>query len=84
MIDTLEKNVVRGVPVVRQRQQLSTEILTNLSIKTSTWRDCKSAVVFVLKQKATSTSRYILLSSNVSFETMVRGIRYKYVLSNRV
>ena len=35
MIDTLEKKVVRGV-AVQQQQQLSIEILTNLSIKTST------------------------------------------------
>ena len=35
MIDTLEKKVVRGVSVVQQQQQLSTEILTNLSLKIS-------------------------------------------------
>ena len=36
MIDTVEKNVASGVSVVQQQQQLSIEILTNLSIKTST------------------------------------------------
>ena len=60
MIDTLEKKVVRGVSVVQQQQQRSIEILTNLSIKTSTMYYRKSAV---LKQKARSRSRYILLSS---------------------
>ena len=33
MIDTVEKNVASGVSVVQQQQQLSIEILTNLSIK---------------------------------------------------
>ena len=36
MTDPLEKKGVSGVSVVEQRQQLSIEILTNLSIKTST------------------------------------------------
>ena len=53
MIDTLEKKVVRGVSVVQQQQQRSIEILTNLSIKTSTMYYRKSAV---LKQKARSLS----------------------------
>ena len=35
MIDTFEKKGVRGLSVVEQRQQLSIEILTNLSIKIS-------------------------------------------------
>ena len=48
MIDTLERNRVRGVSV-QQQQQLSIELLTNLSIKTSTRYYRKSAV---LKQKA--------------------------------
>ena len=48
MSDTLEKKVVRGVSV-QQQQQLSIELLTNLSIKTSTRYYRKSAV---LKQKA--------------------------------
>ena len=51
MIDTFEKKGVRGLSVVEQRQQLSIEILTNLSIKTSTRYYGKSAV---LKQKAIS------------------------------
>ena len=65
MIDTLERNRVRGVSV-QQQQQLSIESLTNLSIKTSinTRYYRKSAV---LKQKARSRSRYILLSSKLSF-----------------
>ena len=33
MIDTLEKKVLSGVSVVQQQQQLSIEIITNLSIK---------------------------------------------------
>ena len=63
MIVTLEKKVVRGVSSVAiQQQQLSIDIVTNLSIKTSinTWYYRKSAVS---KQKASSRSRYILLSS---------------------
>ena len=53
MTDTLEKMVVRAVSVVQQhqQQQLSIEIITNLSIKTSTRYYGKSAV---LKQKAIS------------------------------
>ena len=68
MIDTLEKKVVRGV-AVQQQQQLSIEILTNLSIKTSinTRYYRKSAV---LKQKARSGSRHILLSSKVFIQTI--------------
>ena len=71
MIDTLEKKVVRGV-AVQQQQQLSIEILTNLSIKTSTryYRKCA-----VLKQKPRSRSRNILLSSKVFVQTMAQGIR---------
>ena len=78
------KKLVRGVSVVQQQQQLSFEILTNLSIVTSInarfYR--KSAV---LKEKATSRSRYILLSSKVFIQTIAYGIRNTYVvLSNRV
>ena len=61
MIDTLEKKVVRDASV-QQQQQLSIEILTNISIKTSTRYYRKSAV---LKQKARSRSRYIIISSKV-------------------
>ena len=50
MSDTLEKKAVRDVFVLQQQQQ-SIEILTNLSIKTSTRYYRKSAV---LKQKARS------------------------------
>ena len=83
MIGTLEKKVVRGVSVVQQQQQLSIEILTNLSsIKTST-RYCRKSAVW--KQKARSTSRYLLLSSKVPIRTIAEGVRYRYVvLSNRV
>ena len=68
MSDTLEKKVVRGVSV-QQQQQLSIESLTNLSIKTSinTRYYRKSAV---LKQKARSRSRYMLLSSKVFIQTI--------------
>ena len=61
MIDTLEKKVVRDASV-QQQQQLSIEILTNISIKTSTRYYRNSAV---LKQKARSRSRYIIISSKV-------------------
>ena len=69
MIDTLAKKLVRGVSVVQQQQQLSIEIITSLSIKTSinTRYYRKSAV---LKQKARSRSRYILLSSKVFIRTI--------------
>ena len=67
MIDTLEKKVVRGASAVQQQQQLLIEILTNLSIKTSTRYYRKSTV---LKQKVKSRSRYILLSSKVSIQTI--------------
>ena len=69
MIDTFEKKGVRGLSVVEQRQQLSIEILTNLSIKTclNTRYYRKSAVV---KQKARSRSMYILLSSKVFIQTI--------------
>ena len=66
MIDTFEKKGVRRVSVV-QRQQLSIEILTNLLIKTSTLYYRKSAV---LKQKARSRCRHILLSSKVFIQTI--------------
>ena len=66
MIDTLEKKVVRDASV-QQQQQLSIEILTNISIKTSTRYYRKSTV---LKQKVKSRSRYILLSSKVSIQTI--------------
>ena len=67
MIDTLEKKVVRGASAVQQQQQLLIEILTNLSIKTSTRYYRKSTV---LKQKVKSRSRYILLSSKVFIQTI--------------
>ena len=65
MIDTLEKKVVRDASV--QQQQLSIEILRNLSIETSTRCYRKSAV---LKQKARRRSRYILLTSKVLIRTI--------------
>ena len=69
MIGTLAKKIVRGVSVVQQQQHLSIEILTNLSIRTSVYTRCyrKSAV---LRQKPTSRSRYILLSSKVFIQTI--------------
>ena len=66
MIDTLEKKRVTDVSVVEQ-QQLSIEILKNLSIKTSTGYYRKSAV---LEQKARSRSMYILLSSKLFIQTI--------------
>ena len=45
MIDTLEKIVVRGVSDIEQQEQLSFEILTTLSIETSTRYYRKSAVL---------------------------------------
>ena len=82
MIDTLEKKVVRGISV-QQQQQLSIEILTNLSIKTclNTRYYRKYAVV---KQKARSTSTYMLLSSKVFIQTKAQGVRYRCVLRNKV
>ena len=67
MIDTLEKKRVTDVSVVEQQQQLSIEILKNLSIKTSTGYYRKSAV---LEQKARSRSMYILLSSKLFIQTI--------------
>ena len=64
MIDALEKQELEVVKCFcsAAAAMISIEILTNLSIKTSTryYRKCA-----VLKQKARSRSTYILLSTKV-------------------
>ena len=70
---------------VQQQQQLSIEILTNLSNKTS--MNTRYNRTSVVKEKARSRSRCILLrvSSEVLTQTIAQGISYRYVvLSNRV
>ena len=83
IIDTLEKKVVTCVSVVQQQQQLSIEIVTNLSIKHSVHTRYYRKSAVVSKQKARTRSRHILLSSKVFIQTIAQGVRQRYVV-NRV
>ena len=61
-IDAFAKKMARGVSVIKQKQQqLSIEILTNLSINRSSINTRYYRKSAALKQKARTRSRYVLL-----------------------